>query len=355
MEDRGWPRLHLVLDAKYRLDDSPEHIDRYGAPGPPEDAINVLHRYRDAILEHHEHPKRSVVQAAAAFPYHPPPGQDFAATKLYQSLAEVGVGAIPVLPGETSLLERWLRAALLGGPWALSGTAVNHASGERSYDWRRAASELVLVGTLRKENPAEHLDWVATEKRYYAPLARKQRRQFVARWIALYTPGPLRGGVGAVTHFAEVTSVEVEQRRKIETPWKPGRRADEMMLLFHLRPLQVKDRPVLNADGRRFPARMWSSRLALDRAEELAQLSMETEPEWRLHEKLTLRGIPFRIEAGPALLPDPEGPRGRARFRGEGWEARYIGAGGFRFRWEESGREKDIVREEDVVEAAAEV
>ena len=26
VEDRGWPKLHLVLDAKYRLDDSPEHV-----------------------------------------------------------------------------------------------------------------------------------------------------------------------------------------------------------------------------------------------------------------------------------------------------------------------------------------
>ena len=87
----------------------------------------------------------------------------------------------------------------------------------------------------------------------------------------------------------------------------------------------------MNADGRRVPQRTWSSRLALDRAEELGHLSMETEPEWRLHEKLTLRGVPFHLETGPAHLPDPAGPRGRARFHGEGWTARYVGASRFRF------------------------
>ncbi len=167
VEDRGWPRLDLVLDAKYRLDDRPEYVRRYGAPGPPDDAINVLHRYRDAILEDHEarppimpgvppeRAKRAVVQAAAIFPYRSPPGKDFAETALYRSLTEVGVGAIPLLPDGTDLLARWLLGALLGGPWALSDTAINHESAERAHDWRRAASELVLIGALRGKIAAE--------------------------------------------------------------------------------------------------------------------------------------------------------------------------------------------------------
>jgi hypothetical protein len=42
-EDPNWHPLHLLLDAKYRVEGSPEYKERYGTPGPPEDAINVLH------------------------------------------------------------------------------------------------------------------------------------------------------------------------------------------------------------------------------------------------------------------------------------------------------------------------
>ena len=40
----------VVLDAKYRRDDSATYRRRHGAAGPPEDALGTLHRYRDAIV-----------------------------------------------------------------------------------------------------------------------------------------------------------------------------------------------------------------------------------------------------------------------------------------------------------------
>jgi len=49
-ENPSWPQLDLVLDAKYRLDNSDIYISQYGCAGPPEDALNVLYRYRDALL-----------------------------------------------------------------------------------------------------------------------------------------------------------------------------------------------------------------------------------------------------------------------------------------------------------------
>jgi len=51
IEEQGWPPILMILDAKYRIDTSPDYVQRYSTPGPPDDAINVLHRYRDAVLE----------------------------------------------------------------------------------------------------------------------------------------------------------------------------------------------------------------------------------------------------------------------------------------------------------------
>jgi predicted component of viral defense system (DUF524 family) len=95
----------LVLDAKYRLDTSPEYVRRYGAPGPPEDALNGLHRYRDALR---------VSQAIALFPHCATGQGSFAASRLHRSVERIGIGALPFLPRETGYVAAWLRKVLAG-------------------------------------------------------------------------------------------------------------------------------------------------------------------------------------------------------------------------------------------------
>ncbi len=104
------PALY-VLDAKYRLDASPEYVRRYGAPGPPADALNDLHRYRDALLDDKRR-TRPVRQAIALFPWREAAEGAFASGRHWQSIRTVGVGAVPLLPGETNYLRRWVQEIL---------------------------------------------------------------------------------------------------------------------------------------------------------------------------------------------------------------------------------------------------
>ena len=89
----GRPPLRAILDAKYRIDPSPEYRARYGAPGPPEDALNTLHRYRDAL---------GVSHAVALFPGHAPG----------RLAADSSIGALPLLPRHDHLAREWLRARI---------------------------------------------------------------------------------------------------------------------------------------------------------------------------------------------------------------------------------------------------
>lgn len=109
--DRGHrPRTILVLDAKYRLIDK----DRYGnaiRPQPPVDAINALHRYRDAIYVTMSGRKvRPVVKGVILYPPPDPVAPDN--PPYWDSIAQVGIGAIPLLPGEDSRLREFLSNAL---------------------------------------------------------------------------------------------------------------------------------------------------------------------------------------------------------------------------------------------------
>jgi hypothetical protein len=104
----GRPERRVVLDAKYRLD---EATSRRTVPAPPGDALGALHRYRDAIVG--PEGQRGVVDVAAAL-YPARAGADFETSRLWTSLGEIGVGAIPFLPGETGWLDRFARRVVSG-------------------------------------------------------------------------------------------------------------------------------------------------------------------------------------------------------------------------------------------------
>lgn len=102
----------FVLDAKYRLDPAvpgSRYDSLYGAPGPLEEDINVMHRYRDAIVRRSRPDggyERSISSACVLFPY--ANETEYVAHHFYSSLGKVGVGALPFLPGATRLAEQWL-------------------------------------------------------------------------------------------------------------------------------------------------------------------------------------------------------------------------------------------------------
>ncbi|MEM7786803.1 MAG: DUF2357 domain-containing protein, partial [Bacteroidota bacterium] len=105
---RGTRRV--VLDAKYRRDDTAGYARRHGAAGPPEDALGTLHRYRDAIVAPGGGPY--VDTAVALFPGDP--DDAFFASRLWSSIGRLGVGALPLRPGRPEAVRRFM-AGLLDG------------------------------------------------------------------------------------------------------------------------------------------------------------------------------------------------------------------------------------------------
>ena len=339
LESPGWQKLHLILDAKYRIDMTPEYLRRYSSPGPPEDALNVMHRYRDAILEREgqgfqlDSPKRTVVQAAAVFPYRETEHGLYRHSLLWRSLDQIGVGALPILPGSTGYVREWLYSTLHRGGWALADRAIEHRAREGARNWREAAAETVLVGVLRSEDELKHLEWIKTQHIYYTPLLKTQKRQFAVKWLALYN-SKTRSGLGGVTHYAPVIGTEVVERKSIITPWQTKRGEELLQVLYYLGDFIPLPKPVLNKDksgkGQRFSSHRWTSRLSLCRALVITELLLETEPEWRLYEDLNAAGVAFQLVPEKVTLPDRDNPSGRVWFvTDRGVRIRYAGASGF--------------------------
>jgi uncharacterized protein len=354
--DPSWPTVRLVLDAKYRLEDDAEFVARFGAPGPPADAVNVIHRYRDAILEAEGRgenegpgggerpgrPSRTVVEGAALFPLDREAAEGFHQSRFWESLDRLGVGALPFLPGSRGLVEEWIRGVLSRSGWETADRAVGYEIRDHAERWTRAAEQPVLVGVLRGGVEAEHLEWILDTRTYYAPLTPTQKRQMSVQWVAIYSPSRLRGAgsPGAVTHVAPVRGIEVRTREEVSTPWPSGRRGgrghSRLVVLYRLGQLEelprvVENRGLHGEGGSRFSTNRWSSRLALDRASEVTELMLESRAEWRFYEQLRAAGTPFELHVDRA--PDEKaGREGRVWFVLDDRRVRWAGAKGWEVR-----------------------
>jgi len=113
--NEGWPPIVVILDAKYRIDASVDYRKSFISPGPPIDAINQLHRYRDAITQEVDGYGfgRPTVSGAALFPLGGTAADVFVGEhRLASSLGKVGIGAIPLLPDTELFYENWLKQVL---------------------------------------------------------------------------------------------------------------------------------------------------------------------------------------------------------------------------------------------------
>jgi hypothetical protein len=342
LRDPDWPTIKLVLDAKYRIQSDADYIKQIGSPGPPASAINVLHRYRDAILEQSgatgsrsDTLKRTVIEGAALFPYRDEVDK-FRGSRLWTALDRLGIGALPFLPSEIRYVDEWLRTVLHRGGWSTAERSIPYVSQERLRLSQSAAYEAVLIGVLRT-NAKEHLDWIKQNRRYYAPLTESQPRQLISRWIAIYSPASLRAR-GAITHVAIVRNISVKERSLIQTPWRSSRESKEQCVVYELGEFCELEKPIENRGpdgfGQRFSKNRWTSRLGLLRASELRELFLETEPEWRLYEQLRVADVDFTLTPGPPKLEDDEDPRGRTWFVIRHRKVQYRGSAGFLIRVE---------------------
>lgn len=101
-------KMTYLFDAKYRIDGKDRGVDV-----PPEDAINQMHRYRDAIYYKDYDAnalKKEVIGGYILFPGDGEPN-DVAVSKFYKTIKEVNIGAFPLRPKDVEnrkLLENFI-------------------------------------------------------------------------------------------------------------------------------------------------------------------------------------------------------------------------------------------------------
>ena len=146
--------LTYLFDAKYRIEQ-----DRNGRDVPPDDAINQMHRYRDAI--YYSTPqnglKKEVLGGYILFP-----GQMTETDHFRQSVDEVNIGAFPLRPGvkQHDMLRDFIADLMRKNAIEIVEQVIPQKG--TTLEIR----DKVLVGLVREDNLAKFIDRSASV--YYA-------------------------------------------------------------------------------------------------------------------------------------------------------------------------------------------
>ena len=148
-------KMTYLFDAKYRIEGKTEK----GVDLPPEDAINQMHRYRDAIYykdgtEGDDLLKKEVIGGYILFPGDGSPAE-VANAKFQQSLDEVNIGAFPLRPKDKEnrkLLEDFIKE-LIGSSAA---KILDEAIPQKGLHYTESEPVYFVISGTKKENPD---DW----------------------------------------------------------------------------------------------------------------------------------------------------------------------------------------------------
>lgn len=216
-------KMTYLFDAKYRIDDTEQGVDV-----PPDDAINQMHRYRDAIYYKDYDAKalkKEVIGGYILFPGDGKPS-DVAVSKFYKTIKEVNIGAFPLRPKDVEnrkLLEQFIAQLIHTKSYETIAQVIPQKGAYVEVGNR------VLIGLVKDDNRQYQAFMDGTATLYYTG------RQFPTT-IALqdlhffmpYIKGQGVRDVYEITRVRTITSKEAKQTDKEDADSKSLRLAFEL-------------------------------------------------------------------------------------------------------------------------------
>lgn len=198
--------LTYLYDAKYRVindkkldkdfekQDIIENDNMPGGDYPPTDAINQMHRYRDAIYYSKEHEPYRSKEIIGGYILFPGRGSDeYIKNRYYSaSIQDVNIGAFPLLPNNSSLLKTHLEDLLLR--YSTTDIHVAKSKPQRTLAYvteeekaGMIADDLVMVAVAGSE---EKRQWTFNKLWYNIPLDKIADSPWnQAKYLLLYVTG----------------------------------------------------------------------------------------------------------------------------------------------------------------------
>ena len=222
-------KMTYLFDAKYRIND--RTIE--GVDTPPDDAINQMHRYRDAIYYKENKNgetglKKEVIGGYILFPGNGDP-LEVAKAKFQQSLDEVNIGAFPLRPNDVEnrkLLEHFIKELID----TKSATTISKVIPQKGAFME--VGDRVLIGLVKDSSRRNYLkkfedgeaDLYYTGPSFPTTIALHNLHYFIP-----YFKGK---GIRDVYEITRVRTIKGSEAKQIDA--EAGK--DDLRLAFHLKP-----------------------------------------------------------------------------------------------------------------------
>ncbi|RFU65108.1 restriction endonuclease-like protein [Peribacillus glennii] len=203
---------NYIFDAKYRIDyaqDGGYYKNRYHNPGPMEDDINTMHRYRDSLVVMNEGPyERTAFGAYVLFPWYDE--ADYEQHHFYQSIDKVNIGGLPFLPNATDLVEQFVERLIEKSPEEIQKEGILPRGTKEA--WTSSLEEKVLVGLVAD---FEQYKGFIQNGYYEIPVKQLKKGWQEAKYIALY----VKAGIGVpngISEYGKINYVSTVRREEEE-------------------------------------------------------------------------------------------------------------------------------------------
>ena len=277
--DQNRYKYEYIFDAKYKIDPSIEGSYYYNTiskiPGPKEEDINTMHRYRDAIVSEQrvDNFERTMFGAYVLFPYSEE--EKYKAHRFYKSIEKVNIGGIPFLPSATKLVEEMLDDLIADSPetaferTTLPSGIVNKLE---KIDWSKRD---VLIGLISNE---EQLNLCIYNKIYYVPFDNISKDKFPIHYIGLYQPGNVFGKQSGISLYGEILDIEIV---KIKDILGKQYESEKLYYKFNIKEWNKLKRTI--AIKERAENIMFTNLFLLQHSFNVSDLRIKSEEEYRLY------------------------------------------------------------------------
>lgn len=270
---------NYIFDAKYRIDFAVEgsyYQRHYQNPGPMEDDINTMHRYRDSLVVQQNGPfERTAFGAYVLFPWKNE--EEYEEHHFYKSIDKVNIGALPFLPNAKRLVEQFVEHLIEKSPEEIQREGILPRGTKE--DWMSVLDDKVLVGVVSSEDDYRTYN---QQLFYELPTSRLKKGWQEAKYVALY---PISGVApqNGITVVGRVKEVKVDKKSSNE----------EEYIRFDIAVWESVN-PIVKPVGYGISVYAMTTLNTLKQAKELPEIYMKSKEEvtlWRM-----LRRISDRVQ-----------------------------------------------------------
>ncbi len=288
-------KYQYIFDAKYRINPALEgtgYRATYATPGPEEDDINTMHRYRDALV--HENSlrpdfERSMFGAYVLFPYGDE--EEYSQHKFYKSIEKVNIGGLPFLPSATSMVANLLDELVADSPESAFERATLPVGITEKLADKDLSIRDVMVGVVRSK---EQLKANIAHKFYHIPVTKIADNRFPIHYIALYQSDNIFGRDSGIHLYGSVLRCSKVKRKDI-TEIPTTSKQDEWYYRFDIHKwIELRHSIKVREIGPR--VNIFTNKFLLENSEFVPELYLRSTEELRLYTELKRLASEVKID-----------------------------------------------------------